>query len=285
MQSKQARVVLAVSAVLCAAGPAKSQMSNGQEASVVKGEIETSQPIAGGYTVQLYNMGRPSTVSTSEIRSDGEFEFRQTPYGSYLVTVTNARGDPVYQGNFTVGGMSQPFIIQLPKEEIDRPVSGTISAKQLQHPPSRKAFDAMRAAQKFSDAGDFAKAVVSLQIAIAISPDYADAWVNLGAQHLRLGAYQQSLNETRHAIELAGPSNITLCNLAYAQSSLGRTAEARESVERALRLKPDDAHAHFLLGVILHTTHASDAEAVRHLHLAAPTIAGARAAPAKIEVK
>jgi tetratricopeptide (TPR) repeat protein len=285
VQSKQVRAVLALSAVLCAAHPAKSQLGDGQAASVVRGEIETAQPLAGGYTVQLYDLQRHATLSTSDIHSNGQFEFRQTPYGTYLVTVTNSRGVQVYQGNFTVGGMLQPFIIQLSKEEINRPVSGTVSIQQLQHPPSRRSFDAIRAAQKFSDAGDFANAVASLQIAIASSPEFADAWVNLAAQHIRLGAYQQAVDETRHAIELTGPSTMTLSNLAYAQLLLGRTVEARESAEQALRLTPDDAHAHYVLGMILSRTHANDAEAVRHLQLAAPTLAAARDALAKLQAK
>lgn len=99
MQTMQVRVMLALSAVSCSVGPAKPLMNNDQEAPVVKGEIETSQPIVNGYTVQLYDLGRHSTLSTSDIRADGEFEFHQMPYGSYLVTVTNARGEPVYQGN------------------------------------------------------------------------------------------------------------------------------------------------------------------------------------------
>jgi tetratricopeptide (TPR) repeat protein len=257
-------------------------MNVDQEAPVVKGEIQTNQPMLEGYTVQLYDLNRHSTIETSEIRSGGEFEFRQTPYGSYLVTVTNAHGESVYQSSVTVGRQAQPFIIRLPKEEISRPVSGTVSVRQLQHPPTRKAFEALRAAQKFTEAGDSAKAVESIQKAIGISPDYADAWVNLAALHIRLGAYQQSMDETRHAIALAGPSPLTLCNLAFAQASLGRNAEARESAEQALRLKPDDAHAHYILGMILYTSHAGDAEAIRHLQLAAPTMAGARAALAAI---
>ena len=76
---------------------------------------------------------------------------------------------------------------------------------------------------------------------------------------------------------------MTLCNIAYAQSLLGSQAEARQSAEEALRLKPDDAHAHYVLGLILYVSHASDREAARHLQLAAPTIPSARAALAKIQ--
>jgi tetratricopeptide (TPR) repeat protein len=257
-------------------------MNSDQEAYVVKGEIESSQPNISGYTVQLCDISRHSTTSTSEIRPDGEFEFLQMPYGSYLVTVTNARGESVYQGNFNVG-QPAPFIIRLPKEEAARPGAGTISVKQLQHPPTRKAYDALLAAQKFAETGDYNKAVESIERAIAISPDYADAWVNLGARHLGMGRYQQAIAETRHAIELAGPSPMTLSNIAFAQALLGSRDEARQSAEEALRLKPADAHANYIFGLILYMAHASDREALRHLQLAAPTIPSARELLAKIQ--
>jgi tetratricopeptide (TPR) repeat protein len=284
VQSKQVRTILALSAVLCVAGPVRAQIGSGPEAVVVKGEIENGQLIVEGYTIQLYNLDRHTVLTTSDIRPGGEFEFRQTPYGSYWVTVTNAHGDPVYQGNVTVGGtVAEPFIIRVPKEEINRPVSGTISVQQLQHLPARKAFDAARKAQKFSAAGDFAKAAECLQKAIAISPDYADAWVNLAAQHLRLRAFQQSVDESRHAIELAGPSTTALDNLAFGLAWQGQNSAAIESAEQAVRLKPDDALAHYLMGEIVLMTQGSVAEAVRHLQFAAPTIPGAQAALAQIQ--
>lgn len=282
MQTIQVRAILALAAVLCAAGPAKPFTNADQEA-MVKGEIDNGEPMVAGYTVELYDLRSHSTVSTSEIRSDGEFEFRQMPYGSYLVTVTNARGESVYQGNVNVGRTAEPFVIRLPQERTMRPGAGTISVQQLQHRPDRKTIDAMRAAQKFAAAGENVKAVESLQKAIAISPDYADAWVNLGARHIAMGLYRQAIEETRRAIDLAGPSTVPLCNIAYAQSLLGLAADAKQSAEEALRLKPDDAHAHYILGMILYTGRTDDAEAIRHLALAAPSIPGARAALQKIE--
>jgi len=284
VQTIQARVI-ALAAVLCAAGAARPFTSDRQEAPVVKGEIETSQPFFSGYTIQLYDVNHRASSVTTDIRPDGEFEFRQMPYGSYMVTVTDGRGDSVYQGSVTVGGQPEPLIIRLPTEEKPQPGAGTISARQLQHPPTRKAFEALRAAQKLSEAGDNERAVASIERAIAISPDYSDAWVNLGARHIGMGRYLQAIDETRHAMELAGRSPMALCNIAYALSLLGRAAEARQTAEEALRLKPDDAHAHYILGVILYTADTNDAEAIRHLRLAAPTIPSARAALEKIQGK
>jgi len=285
VQTMQVRIMLALVMALCAARPAVPSMSSDQEPSVLRGELESNQAILNGYTVELYDLSRHSTASTSEIRSNGEFEFRDLPYGPYMVTVTNGRGQSVYQGNVTVGGPPGRFIIRLPDETKSGPGAGTISVNQLQHRPARKAFQALRAAQEFAGAGDNDKAVQSIERAIAISPDYADAWVNLAARHIVMGRYEQSIVETRRAIELAGPNAITLCNLAYAQHRTMHDAEAKQSVEEALRLKPDDPHAHYILALILYASHAPIQEVVRHFQIAAPVIPGARTALLAIQGK
>jgi tetratricopeptide (TPR) repeat protein len=78
------------------------------------------------------------------------------------------------------------MVIRLRGDDAARPISGTISVRELQHPPSRKAYNAIVQAQKFSEAGDFAKAAGWLEKAIALSPDFADGHTNLGAQYIRL---------------------------------------------------------------------------------------------------
>jgi tetratricopeptide (TPR) repeat protein len=263
--------------------PALPQMVNMQEASILRGELETNQPIVNGYSIKLYDLTRHATFETVNIRADGEFEFRQTPNGRYLLTVTDARGDSVYQSSITVGGLQQELIIRLPKDKTNQPASGPISLKQLQHPPSRKAFDAFRQAQKSGDAGDSAKAEQWLRKAIALSPDYGDAWLNLGARHMKAGMYQQSIGETQRGLEFSGPSALAYSNLSYALACLGREDEAKQSAEDALRLDPDDPRANYLFGLLLYNSHVNDAEAVRHLEMAAPHLSSARVMLAKIQ--
>ena len=72
------------------------------DVATLKGQINAS--FTRGLTVQLYDMSRHETLSTSEIKGDGEFEFRDAPPGAYLVTVTNERGEAVYQSNVSIGG-------------------------------------------------------------------------------------------------------------------------------------------------------------------------------------
>ena len=126
-----------------------------------------------------------------------------------------------------------PLIIHVPEalpgHGASRPVAGTISVRQLQHPPPRKAFAVAVQAQRLSAAGDYPKAAAALEKAVALSPDYADAHMNLGAMYFRLGRYQDSIAETRRSIALDGPTGLKLCNLAFAQLRLANDAGALAS--------------------------------------------------------
>jgi tetratricopeptide (TPR) repeat protein len=264
--------------------PAKSQMING-DGTTLKGQIDAR--FTRGLTVQLYDMSRHESLSTSDIKGDGEFEFRGASPGAYLVTVTNERGDAVYQSNVRVGGAGMTRLIihlpeGLPGHGASQPLAGAISVRQLQHPPSRKAFDAAVQAQKFSEAGDFQRAAAALEKSIALSPDYADAHTNLGAMYLRLGRYQDSIAETERSIDIEGATTPKLDNLAFAQLHLAKDANALDSARAALRLQPDDARAQYIVGLVLFLNHGPMEEVRSRLEFASRTLPEARGALEKI---
>jgi tetratricopeptide (TPR) repeat protein len=264
--------------------PAESQAING-DASTLKGQIDGGTTY--GLTVELYSMSRHDTVTTSEFRGDGSFEFRGALPGEYLVTVRNEQGEVVYQGNVTAGqpGMP-PLIIHVPEALLShgasRPVAGTISVRQLQHPPTRKAFAVAVQAQRLSAAGDYPKAAAALEKAVALSPDYADAHMNLGAMYFRLGRYQDSIAETQQSIAIDGPTGLKLCNLAFAQLRLANDAAALASARAALQLQPGDARAHYIVGLVLFLNRGPMDEVRNWLEFAAQTLPEARDALERI---
>jgi tetratricopeptide (TPR) repeat protein len=268
----------ALSAALWLVPAANSQTNT--EGSTLKGQIETS--VGPGFTAQLFDAARHMMLFTSDVKPDGAFEFRGATAGSYLLIVADERGDPVYQTSVNLGGPFMTMQIHLPESQAARPISGTISARQLQHVPSRKAFEAMVQAQKFSEAGDFSKAAAWLEKAVALSPDCADAHTNLGAQYLRLGRYADSIAETKRALALDGATAPLLCNLAFAQLQMGQDAEAMESAGAALRANPSDAHSHYIMGLALFVSHGPMDQVTAHLELAGRTLAAANETLRKI---
>jgi tetratricopeptide (TPR) repeat protein len=264
--------------------PAKSQTNNG-EIATLKGQIDANS--TQGLTVQLYDISRHEILKTSEIRGDGAFEFRGTAPGPYLLTVTNDKGETVYQNSVSVGGLGMPPLIihlseDLPGNRSSQPLAGAISVRQLQHPPTRKALNAAIQAQRFSAARDYPKAAAALEKAVALSPDYADAHTNLGAMYFRLGRYHDSIAETERSIAIGGATAPKLCNLAFARLLLAKDAGALDAARAALKLQPDDPHAHFMVGLVLFLSHGPVDEVKSHLEFAARTLPEARDALEKI---
>ena len=215
-------------------------------------------------------------VASADVGADGSFEFHSVTGGDYQLIVSNGRGEELYRSYVTVSGASGDLDVRLPEEKIERPPSGGVSVSQLLHPPGRKAVDCVMRAQKLSQSGQYAKAASELEKAVRISPDYADAHTNLGAQYLRLGRYREALDESERAMRIGPLSALTLSNRAYAQQMLERYPEAIRSARWSLRLDPDFAPAHYILGLSLVLSGQSIPEAISHLAKAAESLPTAR---------
>jgi tetratricopeptide (TPR) repeat protein len=254
--------------------PARSQST---ESSTIKGELRSDSTVSfHEYLVEVADVGRSTDTHRAEVQFDGTFQLRDIHSGTYTLRVTTLNGEIVHQELVTVTPQTGPLTVRLPARPVKPSGTGTISFTQLQHPPSRKAFQAMEAAQRYSESGQTEKAVEELEKAVRFSPDYADAYNNLGVQHIRMGRFQKACEEFSQAIAIAGPNAPRLSNLAYAQGQLHRFPEAAESARAALRLDPGSAQAHLILGSILAVDPRTRAESIPHLESAAETMPSAR---------
>lgn len=239
-------------------------------------ELKSDDPlIATNYACELEMFRSHDRIGIADLRSDDTFTFRNVPFGEYRVSITDRRGGLIYEEMLTIGGTTSLATIHLLRPKSERPPSGPVSLARLQHPPTRKAFSAFAAAQKLSEAGDYRHAAEELERAIAISPDYADAYTNLAVQHMRLGEYQRAVDEMLIANRLAKPGPVQMCNLAYAQAKLERFDDAIASARASLRLDGDYPQAHYVLGALLAQHPATLREALQHLERAAKTLPSA----------
>jgi tetratricopeptide (TPR) repeat protein len=256
--------------------PGRSQP--GESPAMVKGELHSEAPVFfPDYRVELAGANRASETYRGEVQFDGSFELRGVPGGEYTLRVTTLHGEPVYQETVIVVPHAGPLSVLLPAPDKKPSAPGTISVTQLRHPPDRKAFQAVAAAQRFSASGQTEKAVEQLEKAIRISPEYAEAYNNLAVQHVRMGQFEEASREFARAIAIAGPSALLLANLAYAQRRLDRLPEAVASARAALHLEPGSPQAHLILGSILAQDPRTRAESIPHLERAAETLPSARA--------
>ncbi len=94
------------------------------------------------------------------------------------------------------------------------------------------------------------QAIHYLERAITLSPDYADAWNNLGNVYQTLGNLEQAELAYRHGLEYA-PSADVWNNLGILLRRLGRLAEAEQAYRQAILLRPSFAMAFNNLGRLL----------------------------------
>ena len=245
------------------------------EVEIWKGDVRSDTPFhMQGFTAELLDT-RNMRAATTDIRSDGHFEFQRIPSGDYQLVVLDSQNQVLYQNHVMITGLTGDMEIRLKEEPTARPPSGPVSVRELLHPPAPKAKQAMLTAQKYSEQRDFQKAALELEKAVRISPDCVAARTNLGAQYLRLGRYSDGVDQLQQALQME-PSALLLANLAYGQLMMSQTEEAIASARRAIQMDANFASAHYVLGMAL-VRAGSRAEAIRHLEKAAQSMPGARA--------
>ena len=105
------------------------------------------------------------------------------------------------------------------------------------------------------DAHDYPGAIRHFQQAIALAPQMARAYDNLGLCYYYQNQNQLAMDNFRKAIALdrnaPHPSAWPYLNLAITQQFLNQSAEAEANLREAIRLNPGFAQAHFHLGSLL----------------------------------
>ena len=102
----------------------------------------------------------------------------------------------------------------------------------------------LRALDKTDDA------LAWLAKAIALSPNFADAYLNRGAILMARQQFHGAIAEFDRAIAIA-PSSAVFANRGSAFQQLGQLDEARDSYQRAVELAPSNPQYHFVLSGVL----------------------------------
>ena len=101
------------------------------------------------------------------------------------------------------------------------------------------------------DLGKLEEAEKSTRKAIELQPDFAKAYYNLGSILKDLGKLEEAEIFQRKAIEKNPHSADYHCNLGLILKDLGKSEEAEKSTRKAIELQPNSATANLNLGLIL----------------------------------
>jgi tetratricopeptide (TPR) repeat protein len=225
-------------------------------------------------------------IESAPVNSTGDFEVRGLKEGTYNVTVRNARGQVLHNDMLSINRHTQGARIRMPdRPEPARPVNGSISVSRLQHEVPKSARKLYLAAQKTLHKGDMAATVEHLQKAVAIDPEYMEAYNNLGSAYMQLDQGQSALAAFRRAAELEPSSPEVHANLAIALITTKDLSEAERAARRAVALNGADTKSRFVLGLTLYTQRKYTLETVDQLGQAIEAFPSARIALAAVHAQ
>ena len=154
-----------------------------------------------------------------------QFDLTHMPVSSHSIRLLSASGET-------------SIVEQSPEPSTNKPISGIVSLRDLQHPVPKKAIKEAHDAEQFARDGNFPKAIAKLEKAIQIHPGYRDAHLNLGVQYARVGRTPDARAEFQKALEIGPPAAPIYVDLALTSLALLQYQEAETFAQKALDLDP-----------------------------------------------
>ncbi len=129
-------------------------------------------------------------------------------------------------------------------------LAGVVSVVRLTHKIPKLALKTFKRAATLSKKGKHEEAVRELSQAIAIDPEFAEAYNNLGVQYYLLARPLEAQAMLQRAVALDPAAAPSYANLAAVVLALGDSAGAELLARRALTLDPRNAGAQRVLGAL-----------------------------------
>lgn len=196
------------------------------------------------------------TIVTIYTDGQGQFEFPDLNPGNYQIEV-----DPTDREKFDVSSESvqvfkgMPSVVTLTLKPRDAPKrkasAGTVSLAELGRDVPSKARKEFEKASEASRKGQTDEAIAHLRNAIAIWPQFVVAHNDLGAQLLSQGKLAEAAEVLQRAVSLDATAFNPALNYGIVLVHLHRFAEAKDSLNNALKIQPSSAAARLYSGMAL----------------------------------
>ncbi len=235
----------------------------------VRGEVYNASSNEWLQVVLVDVAGVGGLPLSADVSHTGTFEFASVRAGDYLLRLNDYYGHTLYERPVVISGPDEELTIRLPKRDVAQPAAGTVSVRELQRKVAPKALNLYRKGTTALQKRDFNKAREYFQQAIAADPSFASAHNELGAALHQLHQEDKATAEFLKASQLDPDSPMMAYNLALSLVSRDRYPDAEAAARSALKLDPNYAAAHFILGFSLYKEKLQDGEAVANLEWAA----------------
>jgi tetratricopeptide (TPR) repeat protein len=147
-----------------------------------------------------------------------------------------------------------------------------ISVRRLRHKSSNEALSAFQRGRKHAVRGDARRAAAHFERAIALDPEFSDAYNDLGTAYFKMHRFADAVAQYGRALELDPATSYYHSNLALVFEALHQYDRGKAEAQAALALDSTDATAHFILGWELTEQSKELQTAIFHLERAAPKI-------------
>lgn len=233
--------------IICFSASLYAQFSAAPGVSIT-GELRSHGDAASNdFLIEIYDARTNHMIERVPVNR-GQFELDNVPVGEYAVRLVTAPGEPPIVEEFHLfepGGA--PLVLDLPERASNKPISGFVALRDLEHPIPKKALRDAYQAQQFARANNLPKAIAKLEDAVRIYPTYRDAHVNLGAEYARVGRIADARAEFQEALDIGPPVSPIYADLALISLALHQNREAEEFARKALELDPANAGAQKVL--------------------------------------
>lgn len=222
---------------------------------VIEGRIFTpsGQPIGRRIKVTLQSVSVSDGFAFTNDR--GEFAFRRLPEGTYRVTVDAGKQYEIHNETVDVigrirrrGDQTEAIVsiaIYLKVRATSGNVNEVVNAALASVP--KPALDLYEKAGQAVKAGDNQRAIELFEEAIAIYPEFAEAYKELGLIHFSLRNGEKAVEAFKKAVSIAGENFVYRLNLGYALLNVEKFSQARDELVKAVQLNASSTSALLLL--------------------------------------
>jgi len=237
---------------------ARAQLRNGSGTGVNVGDVHVRVVLANGrsagpyLTVRLMEGGTSTVLATGYTNDVGEVQFNGIPIGNYHVEVSGDGIQTTVSEDFQVDNrkmtQSEWVTVRQLEESGPRPVSAhstTVSTTDLNVPDkARKEVDKANEAMAEQN---WKKSLEHLNRAIALAPQYATAYNNLGVLYAKMNDIPHEEEALKKAVSLDehfAPALLNYGKLCVLQKNF---PQAEDLLQKAVSVDPNNSESLMLL--------------------------------------